>query len=290
MFRRKKRIRQNTYKGRPKNRRRAFLSGTLRSTRIVMALAGFLLFNLMLIFGHDWITQTNRLGIRAIIITGCERLTPEIVKQQAGIAEARNILTVNLTTTRKRLLAHPWIADAQVTRDIPDRLRIHIREQTCLAVLDLGRRFLMNAEGSVFKEVAPGETPDVPVVSGLIYTDLGVDAEAPTPVMRSVLHLLKPRQRSNRLELVDRIREIHADPALGLTIFMTDDRQPQGYRTALLGFDDFDEKYATLQTIDAYLKKNPRYKGFKSIDLNNRHRIVVNPAEIIAAEDARKEV
>ena len=290
MFRRKKRIRRNTYKGRPKNRRRALWSGTLRSTRIVLALTAFGLFNLMLIFGHDWITQTERLGIRTITITGCERLTPEIVKHQAGLTEARNILTVNLTTARKRLLAHPWIAEAQVTRDIPDRLGIHIREQTSLAVLDLGRRFLMNDEGAVFKEVAPGETPDVPVVSGLIYTDLGIDAEAPTPVMRSVLQLLKPRQRSNRLDLVDRIREIHADPALGLTIFMADDHHPQGYRTVMLGFDDFDEKYATLQTIDAYLKKNPRYEGFQSIDLNNRHRIVVNPAGTIATEDARKEV
>jgi hypothetical protein len=108
--------------------------------------------------------------------------------------------------------------------------------------------------------------------------------------MRSVLQLLKPRQRSNRLDLVGRIREIHADPALGLTIFMADDRQPQGYRTVMLGFDDFDEKYAMLQTIDVYLKKDPRYEGFKTIDLNNRHRIVVNPAGTIATEDARKEV
>ena len=290
MFGRKKRIRRNAYKGRHKNRQTAVLSRTLQSTKIILGLAAFGLFNLMLIFGHDWITQTDRLGIQAIAITGCERLTPDIVKAQAGLAEARNILTVNLTTTRKRLLAHPWIADVQVSRDIPDRLRIHIREHTCLAVLDLGRRFLMSAEGHVFKELEPGETQDVPVISGLRYTDLGLDAEAPTMIMRSVMKILKPRQRSNRRELVDQIQEIHADPALGLTIFLTDTRQPQGYRTARLGFADFDEKYATLQKIDAYLEKNRKYEGFQSIDLNNLNRIVVNPVATIAAENARKEV
>lgn len=290
MFRRKKRIRRNAYKGRHKNRRTAVLSRVLQSTKIILGLAAFGLFNLVLIFGHDWITQTDRLGIQAIVITGCERLTPDIVKAQAGLAEARNILTVNLTTTRKRLLAHPWIADVQVSRDIPDRLRIHIREHTCLAVLDLGRRFLMSAQGQVFKELEAGETHDVPVVSGLRYTDLGLDAEAPTMVMRAVMKILKPRQRSNRRELVDQIQEIHADPALGLTIFLTDARQPQGYRTVLLGFDDFDEKYATLQKIDAYLKKNHRYAGFRSIDLNNLKRIVVNPVATDAAQNARKEV
>lgn len=290
MVRRKKRIRRNTYKSRPGSRGTGAWRRALRSTRIAMAAVGFGLFNLMLIFGHDWITQTERLGIRSITVSGCERLTPERVKAQADLTGARNILAVNLTTTRKRLMAHPWIADVQVSRDIPDRLQIHIREHQCLAVLDLGRRFLLNAEGYVFKELTPGETPNIPVISGLTYADLGRHAETPTPVMRAVMNVLKSHRRSGRIDLVDRIREIHADPALGLTLFVADDRQPEGYRTVTLGFDDFDAKYATLQRIDTYLKNNHRYLGFRSIDLNNPNRIVVNPVSADTAADVRKEV
>ena len=290
MLRRKKRIRRNTYKGRHKNRISALFFQVRRIGRVVLATALFALFNLMLIFGYDWITQTERLDIRSITVTGCERLTPETVKQQAGLLSARNILAVNLTTTRKRLLADPWIADAQVSRNIPDRLRINIREHTCLAILDLGRRFLLSDEGRVFKELPPDETLDVPVVSGLTYTDLERNADGPTPLLRSVMQILKPRQRSNRRELLDQIREIHADPALGLTLFLTDDRQPEGYRTVVLGFEDFDEKYATLERIDTYLQKNRHDIGFKSIDLSNLNRIIVHPVEAGAPEDARKEV
>ena len=290
MFGRKKRIRRNTYKGQRRRRRSAVLARTLGSVKIVLGIAFFALFNLMLIFGHDWITQSERLHIRSVTVSGNERLTAEIVKAQAGLGEARNILAVNLGTTRKRLLAHPWIAQARVTRDIPDRLQIHIREHTCLAVLDLGRRFLMNSEGHVFKELKPGETQDAPLVSGLTYIDLGLHAEAPTAVMRAVMQILKPRQRSGRQDLADRIREIHADPVLGLTIFLADTRQPHGYRTVVLGFEDFDEKYAKLRKIEAYLTKSRRYAGFRSIDLNNRHRIIVNPVETGTAQDARKEV
>jgi len=290
ILRRKKRIRRNTYKSRPRPKTAGTWSRALKSARIVMVAVGFGLFNLMLIFGHDWMTQTERLGIRSITVDGCERLTPEMVKAQADLDGARNILAVNLTTTRKRLMAHPWIADAQVSRDIPDRLHIHIREHQCLAVLDLGRRFLLNAEGNVFKELDPGATPDIPVISGLTYTDLGPGAETPTPVMRAVMKILQPRRRSGRIDLVDRIQEIHADPALGLTLFVADDRQPEGYRTVTLGFDDFDAKYATLQKINAYLKNNHRYLGFRSIDLNNPDRIVVNPVPADTAADVRKEV
>jgi cell division protein FtsQ len=243
----------------------------------------------MLIFGYDWITQTERLRIQSITVTGCERLTPEAVQKQAGLQSARNILAVNLTTTRKRLLANPWIAEAQVSRDIPDRLRIQIREHTCLAILDLGRRFLLSDEGQVFKELAPGETLNVPVVSGLTYTDLENHAEGPSLVLRSVMEILKPRQRSNRLGLAQQILEIHADSALGLTLFTADERHPGGYRTVVLGFEDFDEKYATLESIDVYLRKKGHYAGFQSIDLNNLNRIIVHPMAP-GAEDARKEV
>jgi len=289
MFRHKKRIRRNTYKGRHQNRMAALLSQIRRVGRVFAAAALFVLFNLTLIFGYDWATQTESLGIRSITITGCERLTPEMVKQQAGLETAHNIFAVNLTTTRKRLMANPWIAEAQVSRDIPDRLRIQIREHTCLAVLDLGRRFLLSDEGLVFKELAPGETLDVPVVSGLTYADLEHQAEGPTPVLRSVMQILKPKQRSNRQGLARLIREIHADPALGLTLFMVDERQTEGYRTVVLGFEDFDKKYATLEKIDVYLQKKGHYAGFKSIDLNNLNRIIVHPMAT-GAEDARKEV
>ena len=290
MLGRKKRIRRNTYKNRPKNRRKTLLPRLGRGVRLIFAAGAFVLFNLLLILGYDWVTQTERLAIRSITVSGCHRLTAEAVKAQAGLTAARNILAVNLAATRKRLLAHPWIAEAQVRRDIPDRLRIHIREHDCLAVLDLGRRFLLSDKGQIFKEVTPGEYPDVPVVSGLTYTDLGVPANAPAPVLRAVMTLLQPRPREARQAMVRRIREIHADAALGLTIFLDEGRLPRGYRTVMLGFGDFEEKYATLQKIDAYVAKNPQFAGIQSIDLKNLNRIIVHPMATVAADSDRKEV
>lgn len=289
MFRRKPCIRRNTYKGRPGNRRTAVLSGLRLTLRLALITGAFALFNLTLILGYDWITQTDRLGIQAITVTGCRRLTPAMVENQAGLATARNILAVNLSVTRKRLLAHPWIAEARVTRHIPDRLHIDIREHTCLAVLDLGRRFLLSDQGQVFMELAPGDLPDVPLVTGLTYADLGLHTENPTQVMRSVLNVLKPRARG-QFPVMERIREVNVDPSLGLTVFLADDGQPRLYRTVMLGFDGFEEKYEALRNIDAYLLKNFRYAGVKSIDLKNLNRIIVHPMETGATEDARKEV
>lgn len=290
MLRHKKRIRRNTYKGRHQHRRQAFWSAMRTSVRLILITAAFAVFNLALILGHDWMTQTDRLGIRSITVDGCQRLSPEAVKAQAGLDTAHNILAVNLTTTRKRLLAHPWIAQARVTRDIPDRLQIYIREHTCLAVLDLGRRFLLSDTGQVFKELESSEMPAVPVVRGLTYTDLGLETDAPAPILQSVMALLAPRRKDGRSPLADRIREVHADPALGLTVFWNDDRLPQGYRTIVLGFGDFDAKLTALQRIDAYLRRHPPYAGFESIDVKNLNRIIVHPVTTGATANARKEV
>ena len=290
MLGRKKRIRRNTYKGRSKDRRRVLVSRLGTSLRLILAAGGFVVFYLMLILGYDWITQTERLGIRSITVSGCHRLAPETVEAQAGLSSARNILAVNLTTTRKRLLAHPWIAEARVRRNIPDGLQIDIREHDCLAVLDLGRRFLLSDTGQVFKELKSGEFPDVPEVSGLTYTDLGQPADGPTPVLQAVMTLLRPRPREARQAMVGRIREIHADASLGLTVFLDDERLPRGYRTVALGFGEFGAKYAALQKIDAYLQESPRYRGFQSIDLKNLNRIIVHPMATGAGDTARKEV
>jgi cell division protein FtsQ len=290
MLGRKNRIRRNTYKSRPKNGRKALLSRLGRGLRLMVAAGTFVLFNLLLILGYDWMTQTERLAIRSISVSGCHRLTAGAVKSQAGLTSARNILAVNLTATRKRLLAHPWIAEAQVRRDIPDRLEIHIREHGGLAVLNLGRRFLLSDKGQVFTEVKPGEFPDLPVVSGLTYNDLGVSATAPAPVLRAVMTLLQPRPREARQAMVQRIREIHADAALGLTVFLDDGRLPSGYRTVMLGFGDFEAKYATLQKIDAYVAQNPQFTGIQSIDVKNLNRIIVQPMATGAADSDRKEV
>jgi hypothetical protein len=138
-------------------------------------------------------------------------------------------------------------------------------------------------------ELAPGDLPDVPLVTGLTYADLGLHMEDPTPVMRSVLNVLNSPARGRHL-LMEEIREVNVDPSLGLTVFLADNRQPQVYRTVMLGFDGFDEKYEALRNIDAYFHKNFRYAGVKSIDLKNLNRIIVHPMETGAAEDARKEV
>ena len=77
-------------------------------------------------------------------------MTNEQVARQARVQKGDNILSIKLSLVRNRLLAHPWIARAEVSRVIPSRLVIRVKEHTALAIVDLGQKFLINHQGQIF--------------------------------------------------------------------------------------------------------------------------------------------
>jgi cell division protein FtsQ len=131
------------------------------------------------IFAYDYFTQTRHFQARRIVVTGQQRLSRLKVMEIAGVGIQTNILSVNLTTTRKRLLADPWIAAATVSREIPSGLRIHIREEIPLALLEMGpgEGFLINPAGEVFKRRDDSDSDALPRVQGLDHADLPVSGQ-----------------------------------------------------------------------------------------------------------------
>ena len=126
-------------------------------TRIVVGfklLAGcgaLLAVTVFFILVHDFITQCDYFRAQEITITGIQRLSREQVVRQAKIGKGDNVLSVKLSRVRNRLLAHPWIAETEVRREIPSRLIIRVKEHSVLAAVDLnGKLFLINHQGQIF--------------------------------------------------------------------------------------------------------------------------------------------
>ena len=81
-----------------------------RWVRIVKAM-GFLLavtvMSLGFVLCHDFLTQYDYFNAQEIVVTGERRLAAADIIHQANIQRGINILSLNLTKTRKRLLTHP---------------------------------------------------------------------------------------------------------------------------------------------------------------------------------------
>ena len=250
--------------------------------------------SLMLILVHDAVTQTDYFNNVSISVDGNRRLTDGQVLEQARIKPGTNILAVNLGAARKRLLAHPWIAEAQINRKIPDGIEIRLTEQRAAAIIDVGRRFLVDHHGTVFKEQAPGDPKNLPDVVGLRYADLilepGPENDAPSAtaadhpknpgrtdrgrLMQAVVAVLKLGQDSASIVPAHQIRRINVDRQLGITLVAFDSGIP-----IMLGFDNYTAKYMVLKQIMVMLKNNAvrDIKEIGAVDLNDMDRVVVRP-------------
>ena len=239
------------------------------------------------IFAHDYFTQTRQFQARRIVVTGQQRLSRLKVMQIAGVGMKTNILSVNLTTTRKRLLADPWIAAATVSREIPSGLHMHIREEIPLALLEMGpgEGFLINRAGEVFKRRDDSDSDTLPRVQGLDHADLPVSGKPASAAFQAVMTLLRLAREENSPLPISSIRRIRMDREIGATVYAGGDN-----RALKLGFGRYREKCQALGNLLPRLRRDNRLKRYRVIDLFDVNRIVVTLASVGPSLSDHKEV
>ncbi|SEJ28612.1 cell division protein FtsQ [Sphingomonas sp. OV641] len=112
---------------------------------------------------------TGQIGLRVeqVDITGIKRMNRETVYAVALEEQPKAMLRVDLELIRQRLLAYGWIADAYVSRRLPDRLLIHIVEREPAAIWQNGGALtLIDAKGVPLEPVDPSRMPNLPLVIG----------------------------------------------------------------------------------------------------------------------------
>jgi cell division protein FtsQ len=231
---------------------------------------------------HDIVTQCDYLAIKEVAIEGTQRLTQAQIARQAQVRMGDNLLAVNLSLLRKRLMAHPWIATAEVSREIPSRLIIRVKEHSALAMVDFGQKFLLNHQGQIFKAYDSADGLNLPVISGLDPSDLKVYSmsTASNPVeppvesapFKAVMQVLELGKKQGSILPNHFIRQISVDRQIGLTIHAFD-----RLKTIRLGYSDYSGKYHMLAKLFSYVKRQRSIFDYDRIDLNNLQRIVINP-------------
>jgi cell division protein FtsQ len=112
----------------------------------------------------------GRAGLRVeqIDIIGLKRMDRETVYALAlQDQQSRAIFSVDLAQVRQNLLRYGWVADARVSRRLPDTLVIAVTEREPAAVWqDNGQLTLIDANGVLLAPVDPVNVPDLPLVIG----------------------------------------------------------------------------------------------------------------------------
>jgi cell division protein FtsQ len=297
---RSRRPRKNQLKSERTQARKRRLNRVLQVLVLLIGLGLAAAASTMFVFIHDFLTQWEYFQTRELVIEGNQRLSKAEVAAQAQVGTGVNIFAVNLSLTRKRLLAHPWIAEAEVSRQIPSGIRIRIYEHRPLAIVELGHRFLIDENGTLFKEWDSSDPANLPLISGLELSDVaGVGnpvlhqaaqdrdvgaVNRPSP-FEAVMWVLKLGADAGSILPNGLIQQIQVDRELGLTLQVM-----QGSRIIHLGYGDYLSKYTMLKTILSRVKQTTRFPDLIRIDLNNPERVVVRPLSSTGPGEDHKEV
>ena len=292
--------RKNYRKGTKRKRQFVFLRRLAAAFYVVAGVAALLITSVLFIFTYDVITQCDYFKAKSLKIEGVQRLSQNQIIEAARVKKGMNVLAVNLTAVRKRLLAKPWIADAEIRREIPAGLYIKVKEHSPLAIIDLGRKFLLNENGRVFKEWTDKDPANLPIVSGLAPSDIRIHGKTDAQLsmtggnpsqlehphndpFEAVMQVLRLGKQNRGILSNRNIRQIRVDREIGITLvaFKT-------MKTIVLGYDNYPHKFNMLKDILSYGKHRRRFPDFDRIDLNNVNRIVVNPVNKIPTGDHKE--
>jgi cell division septal protein FtsQ len=221
---------------------------------------------------------SDRLRVAQLEVHGNHFLSEGEVRELIGPALGENVLTLDIDALKGRLRASPWVAEAIVTRRLPDALRIEIHERVPLALAELERLYLMDADGGLIEIYGPRTGAfDLPIVRGL----LGVEEESRRDRARRAGELL-----ADLAELGGEISEVYVLPSGDLRVVLRGAGE-----TLLFGDPPYRQRLLTFLSLRKDLAE--RVPDAEQFDLRYRGRIyakrpaspaaVVEPASSSAA-------
>jgi cell division protein FtsQ len=106
-------------------------------------------------------------GIAAVSVSGASQVGREQALSLAGVTGRSSLLFFDAESTRARLVANPWIADAAVLKLYPDRLLITITERRAFALWQRnGQVNVIADDGTVLQPFVDDRYRGLPLVVG----------------------------------------------------------------------------------------------------------------------------
>ncbi|QJQ33786.1 FtsQ-type POTRA domain-containing protein [Sphingomonas lacunae] len=106
-------------------------------------------------------------AVKKVEVFGANRIDRVRVYDIALEQRDRSMLAFDLEEVRQDLLRYGWVADARVSRRLPDTLVIDLVERTPVAIWqDRGRYTLIDSKGVILPGVDPASVTGLPVLAG----------------------------------------------------------------------------------------------------------------------------
>jgi cell division protein FtsQ len=239
---------------------------------VVLALMALTVVSGLLVAVYLYVSQSDYFAVKKVIISGLNKISREDILRVAGLDGPVNIWLFDSDQAEADLAGLSWLDEVRVSKTMPETVTIEVMEHRPKLLVSLGRLYFLDDKGSLFKELEPGENPNLVIVSGFTEDEL----LSRTPGVRAALaevfglvDVLAPRHDELKL---DQISEINYDPVRGLTLFAR-----RGRMEVKVGFGDYEEKFRRLNRVEAHLKQHGQFEGLVYINLEASPRVIVRP-------------
>ena len=271
----------STRKNRVK-RRSKVIPGEIFRILAIVSIAGLLGFSM--VYAYNSAMCADYFQLENTIVRGCNKVSKEKVIELTGISPSMNILTANSGKMEQDIETDPWIKNASVGREFPDRLVIEIVERDVFALLKKDKNlYVVDRSGEVFKKVEAGDRTNAPVLTGFYRN--GIVRKA---LLKKTFEFLDYLSERDNFPRAWNISEIYVDGLYEFSV-VTDNRLFLD-----LGFGDYEKKLKRLERVMIDLARRNPDGASLSIDLVDCSRITVQRGNIFSpkslTEDHKTEI
>ncbi|MFM9943427.1 MAG: cell division protein FtsQ/DivIB [Hyphomicrobiaceae bacterium] len=115
----------------------------------------------------DHLLRTAGFTINEIAVSGHKLALDSDIYAALKLETESSILGYDVVAARRRIEDIAWVAEAQVVRVFPDKLRVLVTERKPVALWRQGeQQALVDSTGRILARVAKGSTPALPVIAG----------------------------------------------------------------------------------------------------------------------------
>jgi hypothetical protein len=111
-----------------------------------------------------FLTTNSRFAVKKVEVLTKGAADGDELIRLAGVSPGTNLFTVDLEEVRKHVERDPWVHDATVTRELPNKIQITYRSQDPTAILGADSMYYLNSEGVPFYRVQKGDSLAFPLV------------------------------------------------------------------------------------------------------------------------------
>jgi cell division protein FtsQ len=206
-----------------------------------------------------------------IEIEGARRLSRSLLLQQSKLVPGASLLAIRPGQVERTLMAHPWVAKAEVSRKWPNSLYLKVQERDPVALVQFGEELLyMDRQGMIFKPLSPGDPHNFPVITGLTAEQFRHAAGDLPEVVTQAFKLMDVLKETPPPLNLENISEIHVDLERGFTLYAN------GVGVALdLGLQEYSEKLQKFAQLWPVLVQKGLLTKVNRINLNYPRRVLV---------------